>query len=118
VVVSARQAWTSTGLTLRKGEVLSLNTSGEVQLSGDANDTATSPGSKSGRRATSAQMPSVPAGALLGRIGNGQPFPLGNATTLTAPADGVLFLGINDDGFEDNRGEYRVEITRSNNRRR
>jgi len=118
VSVSARQAWTSTGLTLRKGEVLTLNTTGEVQLSGDASDTATAPGSKTGRRATSSQMPSVPAGALLGRIGNGQPFPLGNATTLTAPADGVLFLGINDDGFDDNQGEFRVEITRNANTRR
>jgi hypothetical protein len=118
VSVSARQAWTSTGLTLRKGEVLTLNTTGEVQLSGDASDTATAPGSKTGRRATSSQMPSVPAGALLGRIGNGQPFPLGNATTLTAPADGILFLGINDDGFDDNQGEFRVEITRNANTRR
>jgi hypothetical protein len=119
VVVSARQAWTSTGQTFKKGEVLTLNTSGEVQLSGDANDVANSTGSKTGRKATGGQMPNVPAGALLGRMGNGQPFPLGNATTLTVPADGVLFLGINDDGFDDNKGEYRVEITRSaGNRRR
>jgi len=117
--VSAKQAWTSTGITLRKGDVVTLNTNGEIHLSGDANDVASAVGAKSGRRATSAQLPNVPAGALLGRMGNGQPFPLGNATTLTAPADGMLFLGINDDGFEDNVGEYRVEITRvANNRRR
>jgi len=118
VSVSPRQAWTSTGLTLKKGEVLTLNTTGEVQLSGDASDIAGSAGSKTGRRASNAQMPSVPAGALLGRIGNGQPFPLGNATTLTAPADGVLFLGVNDDGFDDNQGEFRVEITRTGTPRR
>ena len=28
------------------------------------------------------------------------------------PAAGQLFLGVNDDGFEDNQGEFRVEITR------
>jgi hypothetical protein len=119
VSVSPRQAWTSTGLTLKKGEVLTLNTTGEVQLSGDSNDIAGSAGSKTGRRATSSQMPGVPAGALLGRMGaNGQPFPLGNATTLTVPADGVLFLGVNDDGFDDNQGEFRVEITRNGTTRR
>jgi len=119
VSVSPRQPWTSTGLTFRKGEVITLNTTGEVQLSGDTNDIAGSAGSKSGRRATNSQMPGVPAGALLGRMGtSGQPFPLGNATTLTIPADGVLFFGINDDGFDDNHGEFRVEITRTGNRRR
>ncbi|MEP6915608.1 MAG: hypothetical protein ABJC89_08170 [Acidobacteriota bacterium] len=119
VVVSARQAWTSTAQTFKKGDVLTLSTTGEVQLSGDASDVANSTGSKTGRRATSAQMPAVPAGALLGRMGStGQPFPLGNATTLTVPADGVLFLGINDDGFDDNQGEYRVAITRGAGTRR
>jgi hypothetical protein len=26
------------------------------------------------------------------------------------PADGVLFLGVNDDGLSDNDGEFRVQI--------
>jgi hypothetical protein len=34
------------------------------------------------------------------------------------PADGVLFLGINDDSFQDNGGEFRVEIQRTGMRRR
>jgi len=31
-------------------------------------------------------------------------------------ANGQLFLGVNDDGFEDNVGEFRVEIGRSGRR--
>lgn len=111
--VSPKQAWTSTGLTVRKGEVISFNTSGEVQLSGDASDVATSAGSKTGRLATGSQIPTALAGALIGRIGNGQPFAIGNQTTVTMPAAGQLFLGVNDDGFEDNRGEFRVDIQRN-----
>ncbi len=112
ISVSPRQQWTSTGLTVRRGETLSFNTSGEVQLSGDANDVSTSAGSKSGRKATGAPLPTELAGALIARIGTGQPFAIGNLPTVTMPAAGQLFLGVNDDGFDDNQGEFRVEITR------
>lgn len=118
ISVNPKQPWTSTGMTVRKGEVLHFNATGEVQLSTDPNDVATAFGAKSGRKATNAQMPSVLAGALIGRIGtNGQPFAIGSGVPVTMPAAGQLFLGINDDGFEDNQGELRVDITRVNNRR-
>jgi hypothetical protein len=114
VSVNPKQPWTSTGLTVRKGEVLTFNATGEVQLSADGNDVATAFGSKSGRKATNAPLPNVLAGALIGRIGtNGQPFAIGSGVSVTMPAAGQLFLGINDDGFEDNQGEIRVDITRA-----
>lgn len=113
IAVSARQQWTATGLTVRRGETLTLNTTGQVQLSTDANDLAGSAGSNAGRYATNAPMPRALAGALIGRIGNGLPFAIGNQTTIQAPAAGQLFLGINDDNLADNQGEFRVEITRS-----
>ncbi len=116
IVVSARQAWTSTGLNVRRGEVVNFNTTGEVQLSGDGGDLAGSAGSKSGRYAANAPLPRSFAGALIGRIGNSAPFAIGNQATITMPASGQLFLGINDDGFEDNQGEFRVEITRTSRR--
>ena len=116
IVVAARQAWTSTGLSVRRGEVVNFNTTGEVQLSGDAGDLAGSAGSKSGRYAPNAPLPRSFAGALIGRIGNSAPFAIGNQATITMPASGQLFLGVNDDGFEDNQGEFRVEITRTSRR--
>lgn len=115
LVVSARQPWTPTALTVRRGEVLSFNTTGEIQLSGDANDVANSAGAKSQRYATNAPLPRSFAGALIGRVGNSV-FPIGNMSTVTIPANGQLFLGVNDDGFEDNVGEFRVEIRRSGRR--
>ena len=118
ISVSPRQQWTSTGLTVRRGETLSFNTSGEVQLSGDANDVSTSAGSKSGRKATGAPLPTELAGALIARIGTGQPFAIGNLPTVTMPAAGQLFLGVNDDGFDDNQGEFRVDIKRGGPARR
>ena len=118
ITVSAKQPWTATGLTVRKGEVLSVNATGEVQLSTDSNDVATPFGSKSGRKATNAPLPNVAAGALIGRIGaNGQAFGIGSGVQVPMPAAGQLFLGINDDGFGDNQGEYRVDIQRTTTRR-
>ena len=110
--VAGNQPWTSTGITVRKGEVLTLSTSGEVQLSPDASDMATPDGAKNGRFALRAPLPRTTAGALIGRIGNGQPFGIGTQTTITAPATGLLYLGINDDGFNDNQGAFQVTITR------
>lgn len=112
LVVSGRQAWTPTGITVRRGEVLTFNTTGEIQLSGDTNDVAGAAGAKSQRYATNSPLPRNFAGALIGRVGN-TVFPIGSQTSVTMPASGQLFLGINDDGFEDNIGEFRVEIGRS-----
>ena len=116
LIVSARQAWTPTGITVRRGDTLTFNTTGEIQLSGDVNDVATPAGAKSQRYAPNAPLPRNFAGALIGRVGN-TPFVIGNQATVTMPATGQLFLGINDDGFEDNVGEFRVEIRRPGGRR-
>jgi hypothetical protein len=117
ISVSPKQQWTSTGLTVKKGEMLSFNATGEVQLSTDANDVATPFGAKGGRKAANSPVPSALAGALIGRIGpNGQPFPIGSGVTVPMPAAGQLFLGVNDDGLADNQGEFRVDVVRTGRR--
>ncbi len=117
ISVSPRQQWTSTGLTVKKGEVLSFNTSGDVQLSGDAGDIAASAGSKRGTNSAAGPLRNALAGALIGRIGNGPAFAIGNQSTVPMPAAGQLFLGVNDDNLGDNQGEFRVDIQRTNTRR-
>jgi hypothetical protein len=49
-------------------------------------------------------------GALIGRIGNGQAFVIDIAVTMNMPADGRLFLGVNDDHLGDNSGNLVVKI--------
>jgi hypothetical protein len=118
VVVVANQAWTPTGLIVRRGETLTFQTTGEVQLSGDPNDKAHSAGSYSQRRpGGGAPLPQELAGALVARIGNGQPFAIGNNTTVTMPDAGQLFLGVNDDSLGDNGGQFNVSIQRRSRRR-
>jgi hypothetical protein len=96
--------------------VLTFNTTGQVQLSTTADDVAGPNGSNSGRYANNAPMPRVLAGALIARVGNGQPFAIGDQQSLTMPAAGQLFLGVNDDGMDDNSGEFRVEVRRTGRR--
>lgn len=117
IVVDSRQQWTSTGLVVRRGEQLTFNATGEITLSAGPDDVSTTAGSKAGRRDAGAPIPDSLAGALIGRIGNGQPFGIGNQTTVPMPASGQLFLGVNDSHLADNSGEFRVEITRGRGRR-
>jgi hypothetical protein len=107
--VNGNQDWTPTGITVRKGQVLTFTSSGQIQLSPDSNDTATVDGARNGRVAPRAAMPRLPAGALIGRINN-TPFAIGSRTSITAPAAGQLWLGINDDGFTDNQGSFQVTV--------
>jgi hypothetical protein len=118
IVVNARQQWTPTGILVRRGETLTFNTTGEVRLSTAADDVAAPAGAMSGRMAAGAPLPGSLAGALIGRIGNGKPFGIGNQTTVVMPAGGQLFLGVNDDSLADNTGEFRVEILRPAGTRR
>jgi hypothetical protein len=112
VTVNASQRWTPTGITVAKGQQVRFDSSGEVQLSTDPNDTAGTAGSKIGRRLSGGPLPGQLAGALIGRVGNGQAFGIGNqAGPLSMPAAGVLFLGVNDDNVDDNRGAFTVTVT-------
>jgi hypothetical protein len=43
-------------------------------------------------------------------IGDSNTVVVGDRTTLTAPRDGRLYLGINDDHLPDNSGEFQVTI--------
>jgi hypothetical protein len=112
VTVNANQRWVSTNITVAKDQLVSFNASGEIQLSGDGNDTATTAGSKLGRRLTGGPLPGQLAGALIGRVGNGQAFGIGNqAGPLPMPAAGLLYLGVNDDNVDDNQGAFTVTVT-------
>jgi len=115
VRVPANQQWTATNMMIRRGDRVLFTAEGEIQLSGDADDKASANGSLKGRMAANAPMPAVLAGALIGRIGNGAPFAIGNQSQpLPMPGEGPLWLGINDDAVGDNTGSLvvRVLVTR------
>jgi hypothetical protein len=112
IAVPANMRWVDTRITVRRGQTVTFNATGEIQLSGDSGDRASAAGSLRGRYPTgSGAMRNVLAGALVGRVG-ASAFGIGNQTTpLTMPADGRLYLGVNDDTPADNQGEFRVTVT-------
>ena len=108
--VPANGGWVSTGITVLQGEAVNLVTTGEVRLSSDPNDIATPAGQKNGRYAPRSPLPGSLAGALIGRVGNGAPFGIGDQRSFPAPATGLLYLTVNDGEKSDNSGEFGVTI--------
>ena len=114
--VASQQHWSPTGVVLNKGEVFAVKASGEISLRGADGPKSTPAGT--GQTDPANLMPGAPTGALIGRIGTGQPFLIGTASNIAAPAAGQLFLGINDSNVSDNQGSYQVDIQRSATGRR
>jgi hypothetical protein len=108
--VAGNRAWTTTGLSVRRGEPLTINASGQVKIGGNDGQ-AFGPGGASETHPNN-PIPSAQTGTLIGRIGNGAPFVIGTSNRIQAPAAGQLFLGINDSYFNDNFGNFDVEIGR------
>jgi hypothetical protein len=108
--VDARQAWTDTGLTVNQGDRVSFQASGQIMYSPNPAHTATPDGSAD--RGANYPDPTVPVGALLGKIGNGKPFGIGTQPQLVMPASGRLMLGVNDTEFGDNSGAFTVVVAR------
>lgn len=111
LTVSSQQEWTATGLILNRGETVTVNATGEIKFGAGA----ASPNGSSEKHPAN-PVPSAGTGALIGRVGNGQPFLVGSR--FQAPAAGQLFLGINDTHVQDNEGSFQVQVRRSGVRRR
>ncbi len=113
IAVLGTVQWTRTNVAVRQGERVIFQSTGQIGLSSDAADVANPAGSTKQRLASGSPMPSVLAGALIGRIGNGAPFAIGNQTApLSMPAEGVISLGVNDAPLTDNTGEFRVVVVK------
>ena len=111
VVVPSNVQWTNTGFNVSRGQYLRFEPSGEIRLSTNGEDIGHAAGALSARKADRATIPTIPVGALIGRIGNGQPFSIGDTTNaFDMPDNGRLFLGVNDDHVADNSGNYVVKI--------
>jgi hypothetical protein len=112
VTVNAQQQWTPTGLTVRRGEWVTFSSSGEVKIGGDGDPTVGPNGMANNTTAPGAPVAGGAAGALVGRIGNGPAFMIGNQNRVQMTASGQLFLGVNDGHLPDNNGAFQVQVAR------
>jgi PA-IL-like protein len=111
ITVPANRAWTDTGITVNQGDKVVFQASGEITYGRSPGQTATPDGGAD--RRPNYPLPSVPVGALLGRVGNSAPFGIGTQTQpLPMPASGRLMLGVNDNELADNGGSYTVVVSK------
>jgi len=110
--VNANQQWNDTGLTVKKGDRVSFQTTGQIKFGQGADQTAGPDGNGSVMN-PAFPVPVVGVGALIGRVGNSAPFPIGsNTQPIVMPADGRLYLGANDNQSGDNSGAFTVVVTK------
>lgn len=105
-----------TGVELRSGDQVTITASGNV-TAGRRAGVVSPEGGRVGAASIigSYPVPNAGVGALIGfiRTPNGQvtqAFFVGSQLNFTAPADGRLFLLVNDDNYNDNSGSFDVRI--------
>ena len=111
VTVRGADEWTETSITVKRGQQVSFQASGEVYITRTSG--AASP---AGIEDQNDDLPvrNARTGALIGKVGpNGTPFLIGtNTGAITMNGTGRLMLGINDTNFPDNSGAFTVQIFR------
>ena len=123
VAVPATQPWTDTGIALSAGTV-SFKASGTINVqSGNPafNNTPAGQGPADPGCIGNSDTPwgddwtaeGLPCWSLIGRIGDGSPFEIGDAATFTVSSPGELYLGVNDQAtaFGDNSGSWTVQAS-------
>jgi uncharacterized Zn-binding protein involved in type VI secretion len=123
VHVDATQPWTDTGLSVNQGDRVSFQASGQVRVNGreaatpDGSSVTAANRSRQGNRGNGYRdegypIPGARVGALVGRIGNSEPFGIGTQTQpLVMPESGYLMLGVNDNNLSDNSGSFAVIVS-------
>lgn len=125
VIVPAIQPWTDTGIAITAGDRLQISASGKIyagSLVFDPYDTPDGQGTVSRDGYTCLPKGSglggqflvagVPCWSLVGRIGeNGTPFEVGSHSNFVAKTSGELYLGVNDNFFPDNSGNWTADIS-------
>jgi hypothetical protein len=113
VAVPANVAWIDTGLTVRAGDELVISSRGEIALSQRAGDRADAGGSLTGRVSGRSPLPRELVGTLIGSVDRSAPFAVSaSGEPMLIPRSGRLYLGVNDDSFTDNSGQFDVTIRR------
>jgi hypothetical protein len=112
VLAYAHVPWSDTGIDVRQGQTVYFRSRGEVRWGRDREDGPA--GEKNSPRNPNRPMPNRPGAALVGKVGAdpSNVFFIGADTgPIRMRASGRLFLGINDDYLQDNRGFFTVLVS-------
>jgi len=103
--------WIDTGITLEVGERIEIDAEGEATHDGGASWSGPNGDTNGDVRFNLAEFPLDNHNALVGRIGgDGVPFLIGEHASFAVDNAGTLYLGVNDQGVENNGGQYVASI--------
>lgn len=107
--VSASTPWTDTGVTVRAGQMIAVQATGQVRWGRNRRD---GPNGENDSPFNAARpLPNRAGGALIGRVGDDREmFFVGGGGTIRVRQSGRLYLGINDEFLDDNSGSFRVIV--------
>ena len=110
VRVDARRGWTDTGVDVRAGQTVYFDATGRVRWGPGRQDGPE--GEHGSPRNDARPIPSRPAAALIGRVGESTDYFFIGETTeaIRMRGSGRLYLGINDDYLNDNSGAFSVTV--------
>ena len=110
VNVNAATAWNDTGIAVRSGQNIYFRATGRVRWGPGRQDGPA--GEHDSPRQAGRPIPSRPAAALIGRVGDSDDvFFIGDdGGAIRMRESGRLFLWINDDMLGDNSGAFRVTV--------
>ena len=110
VSVDSWLGWKDTGVEVRSGQTVYFSASGRVRWGPNRQDGPA--GERNSPRNDARPIPSRPAAALIGRIGDSDEyFFIGDAQgAIRMRSSGHLYLGVNDDYLKDNTGSFRVTV--------
>jgi hypothetical protein len=125
VTVNPLVLYTSTGLTVSPGDLVTISASGSVSVGSDSHFLNLSPAGNlsetTGPNGTGCfpdfptaggfPLGNAPCWSMIYRIGGGAPLYAGTNMSFTAPTGGALDLGINDNNLGDNSGSWTATVT-------
>ncbi len=119
IAVAANAGWVATGVTLRKGGQVDVVVRGlwstlpkATSVTAAARDLTTGADGYPDSAARGLLLTTANRGALIGRIGDGAPFLIGERYSAVAQADGALLVSVNDapNEIRDNQGALSVIV--------
>jgi hypothetical protein len=110
VSVDSWLGWKDTGVEVRSGQTVYFSASGRVRWGPNRQDGPG--GERNSPRNDARPIPSRPAAALIGRIGDSDEFFFvgEDQGAIRMRSSGHLYLGVNDDYLKDNTGSFRVAV--------
>jgi len=121
VTVNGKPIYTPTGITVQKGDTLTITATGAISFGGGQIANLGPQGIPWGEQCDKIANPhqrrfpwplrGAPCWSLLGRIGREQAIEIGPSKRFAADRNGELLLGVNDNFVRDNTGSWDAKVT-------